>query len=59
MVMIDFLVKCFLLLFICMIVVLFLGLVIWGVWISVEILGRIHENKISPWIDSHFGESKE
>lgn len=59
MLMVDFLVKCFLLFSICMIVVLFLGLVIWGVCISVEILDRIHENKISPWIDSHFGESKE
>lgn len=59
MLMVDFLIKCFLLLSICMIVVLFLGLVIWGVWISVEILGRIQDNKISPWIDSHFGESKE
>ena len=57
--MIDFVIKCFLLLSICMIVVLFLGLVIWGIWISCEILERIHVNKISPWIDSHFGESKE
>lgn len=59
MLMVDFLIKCFLLLSICMIVVLFLGLVIWGVWILVEILDRIQDNKINPWIDSHFGESKE
>ena len=57
--MVDFVIKCFLLLSICMIVALFLGLVIWGIWILVEILDRIQDNKISPWIDSHFGESKE
>ena len=59
MLMVDFVIKCFLLLSICMIVALFLGLVIWGIWILVEILDRIQDNKISPWIDSHFGESKE
>lgn len=57
--MVDFVIKCFLLLSICMIAVLFLGLVIWGVWILAEILERIQDNKINPWIDSHFGESKE
>ena len=59
MLMADFLIKCFLLFSVCMIIPLFLGLVIWGVWILAEILDRIQDNKISPWIDSHFGESKE
>ena len=56
--MVDFFIRCFLLVSVSVIGVL-LGLIIWGIWILAEILDRIQDNKINPWIDRHFGESKE
>lgn len=53
--MVNMFIGLFLVCLFCMI----LGLFIWGIWILVEILEKIQENKINPWIDSHFGESKE
>lgn len=57
--MVKMLVGLFLVFFFCMIVVLFLGGFIWGIWILVDIVDRINTNKINPWIDKKFGESKE
>lgn len=57
--MIEMLIGWFLLLFLCIIIVLLLGGFIWGICILVDIADRISKNKINPWIDRTFGESKE
>lgn len=57
--MIEMLIGWFLLLFLCIIVVLLFGGLVWGIYILVDIVDRINKNKINPWIDKKFGESKE
>lgn len=57
--MIEMLIGWFLLLFLCIIVVLLFGGLVWGICILVDIVDRINKNKINPWIDKKFGESKE